>query len=138
METPHSETSTIAGSDHLKSSKHSQEGEAPPSALPSTHDSNPGDRSFPFQSTDIAEGGYTDEYRAVTKAGFEPADKALRPIPSNHAAIPSALRDPEKAKELKDVKLVTFVPNDVEDPRNYARWYKWCMCLCFISAFSSY
>lgn len=99
--------------------------------MPPSHDPNEGDRSFPFQSTNMAEGGYTDEYRMVSKAGFIPANTALRPIPSHHSVTPPALRDPEKARELKDVKLVTFVANDPQDPRNHARWYKWCMHLMF-------
>ena len=90
------------------------------------HDPNRPDLSFPFQTTNIEQGGFTDEYRAVTKSGYIPADTALRPIPSHHSEKPAALRDPEKARELSDKKLVTFVPDDPEDPRNKSYWYKWC------------
>lgn len=90
------------------------------------HDPNRPDLSFPFQTTNIDQGGFTDEYRAVTKEGYIPADHALRPIPSHDSAIPPALRDPEKARALSDKKLVTFVPDDPEDPRNKPNWFKWC------------
>ncbi|KAI0682794.1 MFS general substrate transporter [Cytidiella melzeri] len=100
-----------------------------------THDPNAVDLSFPFQSTNIDEGGFTDEYRVLSKTGFIPADKALHPIPShlpNHT--PHVYEDPEKARALKDVQLVTFVPNDLEDPRNHSKLYRWW--ITFICAFS--
>lgn len=92
----------------------------------SHHDPNRPDLSFPFQSTKIEEGGFTDEYRTVSRTGYIHADTALRPIPSHTSITPAALRDPEKARELHNKKLVTFVPDDPEDPRNHANWYKWC------------
>ena len=65
METPASDTTTIAASDEKKNrapSTHSQDnGEAPNAIIPPSHDPNFGDLSFPFQSTNIAEGGFTDE-----------------------------------------------------------------------------
>ncbi|KIP05138.1 hypothetical protein PHLGIDRAFT_92536 [Phlebiopsis gigantea 11061_1 CR5-6] len=76
-------------------------------------------------TTNIEQGGFTDEYRTVTKEGYVHADLALRPIPSHHSDIPGALRDPEKARELSNKKLVTFVPDDPEDPRNLSYWFKW-------------
>lgn len=133
MESLASETSTLAAREekkqHAPSTHSSQNGEAPdPSTLlPPTHDSNFGDPSFPFQSTNIEEGGFTDEYRIVSKTGLIPANTALRPIPSHQSVTPPALRDPEKARELKDVKLVTFVDNDPQDPRNWSRLFRWCM-----------
>lgn len=135
MDAPPSETSTLAASDeHKHEIPHTEtpeNGEAPPSAgeMPASHDPAFGDPSFPFASTNLAEGGFTDEYRIVSKTGLVPANTALRPIPSHHSVTPNALRDPEKARELKDVKLVTFVENDPQDPRNKPRWYKWCTCL---------
>lgn len=90
------------------------------------HDPNRADLSFPFMTTNIEQGGFTDEYRTVTKEGYVHADLALRPIPSHHSDIPGALRDPEKARELSNKKLVTFVPDDPEDPRNLSYWFKWC------------
>lgn len=144
MESPNSETSTLAASEENKhqENKHNaqslqtpENGEAPSPrpSLPPSHDPRLGDPSFPFQSSNLAEGGFTDEYRVVSKTGFIPADTALRPIPSHQSITPGALRDPEKAKELKDVKLVTFVDNDPKDPRNYSKLFKWCTSVSFIS-----
>ena len=122
-----SPTTTIAGGEESKrQSKHEQEPSPTAPGTTAAHDDNAPDLSFPFQSTNTAEGGFTNEYRTVSRTGFIPADTALRPVPSHVSATPPALRDPEKARELKDVKLVTFVPNDPEDPRNLARWFKWC------------
>ena len=90
------------------------------------HDPNRPDLSFPFQTTNIDQGGFTDEYRMVTKEGYVPAELALRPIPSHHSVTPPALRDPEKHRDISDKKLVTFVPDDPEDPRNHPNWFKWC------------
>ncbi|PCH37676.1 MFS general substrate transporter [Wolfiporia cocos MD-104 SS10] len=59
---------------------------------------------------------------------------ALRPIPTHVSEIPGALKDPEKAKQLKDVKLVTWLPNDPEDPRNWSNTYRWY--LTAVCAFS--
>ena len=130
MDTP-STTTTIAeneGQTKKTPLEHSLEdgGEAPTPMTPSMHDPNAPDLSFPFQSTNIAEGGFTDEYRVVSRTGFVPADRALLPIWSHQPELPPAVRDPEKARQLKDVKLVTFVPNDPQDPRNHPKWYKWC------------
>ena len=91
-----------------------------------THDPRAGDPSFPFASTNINEAGMTDEYRVVSPTGMIAGDTALRPIPSNHSVTPPALRDPEMQRELKNVKLVTFVPNDPEDPRNWSKLFRWC------------
>lgn len=90
------------------------------------HDPNSPDLSFPFATTNVQEGGMTDEYRLVSSTGLISADTALRPIPSHVSQPPNALRDPEKAKHLKDIKLVTWLENDPEDPRNYSNAYKWC------------
>ncbi|KAF7799594.1 hypothetical protein EIP86_010832 [Pleurotus ostreatoroseus] len=134
MSEPASATSTVAGSEEPKpqpSGTHTpeerQEGEAP-------YDPTTPDPSFPFQSTNIEEGGFTNEYRTVSRTGFIPASTALRPIPSHKEVLPAALQDPEKAQRLKDVKLVTFVPDDPENPLNYARWYKWY--ITFVCAMS--
>jgi hypothetical protein len=134
METPGSGASTILGSDDINEKKaypsyhsHDDGNEVAEPITPKIHDPNAPDLSFPFQSTDIAEGGMTEEYRVVSRTGLIPADKSLIPVPSHHPLQqPGAIRDIEKAKALKDVKLVTFVPNDPEDPRSHARWYKWC------------
>ncbi len=96
----------------------------------SHHDPNRPDLSFPFQSTNIEQGGFTDEYRTVTKTGFMNANNALRPIPTHMSSPPLALLDPEKARNLKRTKLVTFVPEDPEDPRNHSNLWKWCKYSC--------
>ncbi|KAI0075274.1 MFS general substrate transporter [Panus rudis PR-1116 ss-1] len=102
------------------------------------HDPNLPDLSFPFETTNLDEGGYTDEYRVVSATGLIPADKALRPIPSHVSQPPTALRDPEKAQRLKEVKLVTFLENDPEDPRNYSNLYKWFLtAVCGLSVVSA-
>lgn len=93
---------------------------------PTSHNPNNADLSFPFATTDIDRGGFTEEYRTTSKTGFVPADLALRPIPTHFSELPGALRDPEKARGLKDVKLVTWLPNDPEDPRNWSNAYRWC------------
>ncbi|KAI0705905.1 MFS general substrate transporter [Cytidiella melzeri] len=102
------------------------------------HNPNAPDLSFPFQSTNTAEGGFTDEYRVVSRTGFIRADTALRPIPSRHPEAtprtPHVLEDSEKARALRDVKLVTFVPDDPEDPRNKSNLFRWW--ITFICAFS--
>ncbi|KZT09290.1 MFS general substrate transporter [Laetiporus sulphureus 93-53] len=98
---------------------------------PPSHDRNRADLSFPFTTTDVERGGFTDEYRTVSKTGYMQADLALRPIPTHVSMIPGALRDPEKAAQLKDVKLVTWLPNDPEDPRNWSYLYRWyCTGVC--------
>ena len=127
-QTPVSATSTIAPAEEskansIKSNKPEDSAEAPPP----TYDPNQPDPSFPFASTNTEEGGFTNEYRTTTRTGYIPAMKALEPVPSNHEVPPPAIRDPEKAKQLKDVKLVTWTPNDPENPLSYSRWYKWCM-----------
>ncbi|GJE87102.1 MFS general substrate transporter [Phanerochaete sordida] len=101
---------------------------------PRGHNPNAPDLSFPFQSTNIEQGGMTDEYRVVSPTGMIPGENALRPIPSNHSVTPPALRDPEMQRELKNVKLVTFVPNDPQDPRNWSKLYKWWVtAICAMS-----
>ncbi|KAF7790036.1 hypothetical protein EIP86_000985 [Pleurotus ostreatoroseus] len=100
----------------------------------SHHDPTRPDLSFPFATTNTSQGGFTDEYRTVTRTGYMPAHTALRPIPSHTSVTPPALRDPEKLKELNRTKLVTFVPDDPEDPRNKSYWFKWYITA--VSAFS--
>ncbi|KAI0694403.1 MFS general substrate transporter [Cerioporus squamosus] len=90
-----------------------------------SHDDGRPDISFPFGTTDMNRGGFTDEYRAVTDTGFLPADLALRPVPSHVYRLPQALADPEKARELKQMKLVTWKDGDAEDPRNWSNLYRW-------------
>lgn len=94
------------------------------------------DISFPFGTTDLNRGGFTDEYRAVSDTGFLPADLALRPVPSHVYRLPQALADPEKARELRQMKLVTWKEGDPEDPRNWSNLYRWCTCVLVLSSFS--
>ncbi|KZT66127.1 MFS general substrate transporter [Daedalea quercina L-15889] len=47
------------------------------------------------------------------------------PIPTRASNVPEALKDPEKAAQLRDTKLVTWLPDDPEDPRNWSKPYKW-------------
>ena len=127
-QTPVSATSTIAPAEESK--EHSIRSTKPEDSEVSAppYDPNVPDPSFPFQSTNVEEGGFTNEYRTVSRTGFIRASQALEPVPSRTEVLPAALRDPEKARQLKDVKLVTWTPNDPENPLNYSKWYKWCMC----------
>ncbi|KZT02366.1 MFS general substrate transporter [Laetiporus sulphureus 93-53] len=107
-----------------------------------THDRTRADLSFPFTTTDVERGGFTDEYRTTSKTGYMQADLALRPIPTHVSELPGALRDPEKAAQLKDMKLVTWLPNDPEDPRNWSDLYRWyltgvCALTVVCAAFGS-
>ncbi|OBZ65999.1 hypothetical protein A0H81_14041 [Grifola frondosa] len=122
--TPQSETSTVASPDNT--GPHETHDHVAFLAnqdfhdrQPTVHDPERADLSFPFQTTDTALAGFTDEYRTVSKTGYISANLALRPIPSHVLRLPAVLQDPEKAMQLKEVKLVTWLPNDPEDPRNW-------------------
>ncbi|OBZ70128.1 hypothetical protein A0H81_09818 [Grifola frondosa] len=91
----------------------------------SSHRENRPDLSFPFDTTDTERGGFTNEYRTVSRTGFIPADLSLHPIPSHVSRIPTALQDPEKAAALRETKLVTWKEEDPEDPRNWSNLYRW-------------
>lgn len=97
-----------------------------PVHVPQSHDPARPDLSFPFQTTDTEQAGFTDEYRVTSKTGYISADLALRPVPSHLHKLPHVLADPEKALRLKEVRLVTWMENDPEDPRNWSAAYKWC------------
>ncbi len=101
-----------------------------------SHDEGRPDISFPFGTTDTNRGGFTNEYRAVSHTGFLPADLALRPVPSHVYRLPQALADPEKARELKQMKLVTWKEGDPEDPRNWSALYRWCTSTFYVIATS--
>lgn len=126
--TPNSETTTVVHDDHTVHPVYRPAGYTEGQELhnPRSHDENLPDISFPFITTDINRGGLTNEYRAFTKDGYVDADHALRPIPTHVSDIPGDLKDPEKAARLRDVKLVTWLPDDPEDPRNWSNTYKWC------------
>lgn len=85
------------------------------------------DLSFPYTTTNIPAGGITDEYHKVTHTGLVPIGSALHPVESR--AIPLSKfwsNDPEKARRLKDVQLVTWKEDDPENPRNWSAGYRWC------------
>lgn len=117
METPSSEASTAA---HSHASVETLTPLQP--TVSRTHDPNAPDLSFPFR----AQAGMTTEYRTISRTGVISGDLAFQRVPSEHAELPPPIRDAEKGRNLKELKLVTFVPNDPEDPRNFSRWYKWC------------
>ncbi|KAF7301058.1 MFS general substrate transporter [Mycena indigotica] len=94
-----------------------------------THDDGAPDLSFPFQTTNIFEGGITDEYRTSTRTGFVDARHALHPVPSRGAAPPHVLLDPEKADQLGRVLLVTWKEDDKDDPRNWSPVWRWYITL---------
>ena len=145
---PQSETSTIAIPEdaHHSSHPHRKEKHEPHVAFPEgtapardhnnltltrtrsheSHNDTRPDLSFPFGTTDLSRGGFTNEYRAVSESGYMAADLALRPVPSRVYRLPQALADPEKAAELKQMKLVTWKEDDPEDPRNWSSLYRWC------------
>jgi multidrug resistance protein len=105
------------------STLHEAHGFAP---LTPVHNPNAADLSFPSQTTNTHEAGFTDEYRAITRKGTIPADKALKPIPSRATGpVPPVLQDAEKALALKDVQLVTWKENDPEDPRQWSNLFRW-------------
>lgn len=83
-----------------------------------THDSTRADLSRPLHAA-------TDEARAVSKAGYVKFEAALQPVmdtlPEGHVVID----DPEKAKRVKDLYLVTWLPDDPEDPRNWSTTWRW-------------
>ncbi len=129
---PQSNTPTLAGEPSDDDSARHLNDKSPQMPVskphfPASHDPDQPDISFPFDTTRLDDGGFTDEYRTVARTGLISADTALRPVPSHLHRVPTAFRDPEKAKHLKDVKLVTWLENDPEDARNLPRWYEWCM-----------
>lgn len=148
---PHSETSTIVPDDAHGHVASQPKPDAPHITLPKdvhdathkltrtrtheSHDDRRPDISFPFETTNVAAGGLTDEYRAVTKTGYLPGDLALRPVPSHVYRLPQALADPEKARALKEMKLVTWKEDDLEDPRNWSNAYRWCTSFRFSFSF---
>lgn len=128
---PPSTTPTLAGLDDTYEPTRTTSPGSPviiskPHPAPS-HDPRRPDISFPFETTNIREGGLTDEYRVTSPTGYIAADSnALRPVPTHVSEAPKALKDPEKAAQLEKVKLVTWLENDPEDPRNWSNLYKWC------------
>ncbi|WWC57511.1 uncharacterized protein I303_100043 [Kwoniella dejecticola CBS 10117] len=97
------------------------------------------DLSFPYLTTDTSRGGITEEYRTETRQGYiDPSDpdNGLRPVQSrlstlhgDHFVLHSDEQgDAEKGgnKELlKGKKLVTWLENDPENPRNWSNFRRW-------------
>ncbi|TNY23275.1 MFS general substrate transporter [Rhodotorula diobovata] len=99
-------------------------------------------------------GSHTDAYLETSPSGLVLASEAEAPIASrsshrhgSQSTLVSAAQhrkapDPEKAARADDVKLVTWTPEDPENPRNFPRGKKWVQTLlptllCFMAGLSS-
>ncbi|KIY43539.1 hypothetical protein FISHEDRAFT_78392 [Fistulina hepatica ATCC 64428] len=89
-----------------------------------SHDSTRADLSRPSRAR-------TDEFRGFSKAGYVKFETALTPVLEGLPADHAILDDPEKAKKVKNLFLVTWLPDDSEDPRNWSPIWRWCMCSSF-------
>ncbi|GBE81643.1 MFS general substrate transporter [Sparassis latifolia] len=133
---PESDAQSVKSGEHPRDSVsvHSEDTIDLPNFIPASHDARRADLSFPYETTNLTRGGFTDEYRTTSRTGYVQADLALRPIPTHLSVIPDALRDPEKAATLRDVRLVTWLKNDPEDPRNWSKAYRWYLtAVCAMS-----
>jgi hypothetical protein len=90
------------------------------------------DLSFPGITTDTARGGFSEEYRLKTGEGYirgdAPAElgglrRSISRVPTERAKFVGD--DPEKARRLKEVKLVTWKADDKEDPRSWSSLWRW-------------
>ncbi len=97
-----------------------------------TRSSTRPDLSFPGITTDTNQGGFSDEYRVQTNAGFVRFDalpeeggltRSISRVTTSNATFVGD--DPEKAKRLKEVKLVTWKIDDKEDPRSWSNTWRW-------------
>ncbi|KAK0185633.1 MFS general substrate transporter [Armillaria mellea] len=84
-----------------------------------SHDSTRPDLSRPSHSI-------TQEGRDVSHKGYVKFESALQPV---HEGLPDLLKDPEKARTIKDLYLVTWLENDPEDPRNWSPAWRWYLTL---------
>ncbi|ODN73705.1 hypothetical protein, variant [Cryptococcus amylolentus CBS 6039] len=90
----------------------------------------PPDLAFPYLTTDISRGGITEEYRVETREGYIPMDdpeRGLQPARSRASTLHGdqfVLHDKEKGG-MGDKKLVTWLENDPENPRNWSKLYRW-------------
>ncbi|PBK67153.1 MFS general substrate transporter [Armillaria solidipes] len=84
-----------------------------------SHDSTRADLSRPSRSV-------TQEGRDVSHKGYVKFESALQPV---HEGLPDLLKDPEKARTIKDLYLVTWLENDPEDPRNWSPVWRWYLTL---------
>ncbi|KAI0033613.1 MFS general substrate transporter [Vararia minispora EC-137] len=108
---------------HDAAHSHRAPDDAPPNAPGERAPPTAPDLSFPFQTTDVLRTGMTNEYREVSKSGVVPAATAFYRAPSRLAREPTL--DKEKQRRLAHVNLVVFKPDDPEDPRTWANWYRW-------------
>ncbi|KIY43541.1 MFS general substrate transporter [Fistulina hepatica ATCC 64428] len=83
-----------------------------------SHDSTRADLSRPSRAR-------TDEFRGFSKAGYVKFETALTPVLEGLPADHAILDDPEKAKKVKNLFLVTWLPDDSEDPRNWSPIWRW-------------
>ncbi|PBK95806.1 MFS general substrate transporter [Armillaria gallica] len=84
-----------------------------------SHDSTRADLSRPSRSV-------TQEGRDISHKGYVKFESALQPV---HEGLPDLLKDPEKARTIKDLYLVTWLENDPEDPRNWSPAWRWYLTL---------
>lgn len=89
-----------------------------------SHDSTRADLSRPSRSV-------TQEGRDISHKGYVKFESALQPV---HEGLPDLLKDPEKARTIKDLYLVTWLENDPEDPRNWSPVWRWCELLLFLQS----
>lgn len=87
------------------------------------------DLSYLTQTTSVQVSGLTNEYHFATRTGTIPIADATKPLPENSGDPQLWEKDPEKAKQLKDAELVTWLENDPENSRNWSKAYRWCRCL---------
>ncbi|WVQ82942.1 hypothetical protein IAT38_005078 [Cryptococcus sp. DSM 104549] len=90
----------------------------------------PPDLAFPYLTTDTSRGGITEEYRTETRQGYIPMDdpdRGLQPMRSRASTLHGdrfVLHDKEKG-DMGNKKLVTFLENDPENPRNWSVFRRW-------------
>ncbi|KAJ0165360.1 putative MFS-type transporter [Colletotrichum tanaceti] len=87
------------------------------------------DVNLPYRT--LSPNANLDEYRIETRAGEISA-----------ATTTPAAAGPDAAPRVDNYKLVTFLPNDAENPKNWSRAYKWYCTMvvaltCFVVAFCS-
>ncbi|BGP50478.1 hypothetical protein JCM10450v2_006397 [Rhodotorula kratochvilovae] len=106
------------------------------------------ERTFP-QLTQA--GSHTDAYLETSPSGLVLAREAEAPIASRsqstlvsggHHHDQKKMADPEKGAAADDAKLVTWKPDDPENPRNFGKAKKWVQTLlptllCFMAGLSS-
>lgn len=92
----------------------------------SQHPASPGDEATFPQLTE--RGPISDAYVEETATGLVDAEEAERDISrttSRTAYNPHDVSSAEKGKPEHDAKLVTFLTDDPENPRNFSPITKW-------------